>query len=560
MKRLLSVIQKKSLIFLFLILLLAASLRLFRLGIVPPGLFGDEVDTGYQAYSILKTGRDYFGNLLPIHFQSYGDWRVPLYIYFDSFFVGIFGLNEIGVRLPAAMIGILAVLVSYFLAQVVSQKKTVGLLTAFLVAISPWHLHFSRGAFEAIFLTLLFPLATLFFLKAISSKTNRDYLISAFLFGLTPYAYNTPKLLLPLIILALLIIYKKELFSQRKKLVVFLMALGLILLPMVGDILRGPGLARFSSLSIFNNEAVPERVRLARQDSSLPAGYQRLFYNKVGFWTQDFIDNYLSSFSTQFLFIRGDPSPRQSVGGRGELYLLELPFLIFGLGVFFYQAFKKRKKFAQLVLAFIFLTPVPAALTLGGGEHAIRLLSIIPWLQLVTATGLVLFLQSLKKKWLKISWVVFLGIAFVSLGLFLINYFDLYPKGSGRWWNFGYREVFSYVNQVESQYQKIYISPSWEPSLVYTLFYSQYSPREAQKELTLSPYRVGKYWFLTPNIGQMKKGEGEPRTLYVLNPAELEVHGLKIEEEPSLVKIKEIISPDGSKAFVIFSSSDVVQE
>ena len=150
--------------------------------------------------------------------------------------------------------------------------------------------------------------------------------------------------------------------------------------------------------------------------------------------------------------------------------------------------------------------------------------------------------------------------AFTSLSLFLINYFDLYPKVSGRWWNFGYREVFNYVNQVESQYQQIYISPSWEPSLVYTLFYSQYSHQEAQKELTLSSYRVGKYWFLTPNIGQLKRDEGEPRTLYVLNPAELEVHGLKLEEEPSLVKIKEIISPDGSKAFIIFSSRDVVKE
>ncbi len=550
-------LKKKILIPLFLVLLLAIILRFWKLGIVPPGLFGDEVDTGYQAYSILQTGQDYFGNLLPIHFQSYGDWRVPLYIYLDALAVGLFGLNEVGVRLPAAIIGILAVFASFFLGKKLTGDEKTGLMTAFLVAISPWHLHFSRGAFEAIFLTLLFPLAVIFFLKALSSKKNFHFIISAFLFGLTPYTYNTPKLLLPLIILAMLVLFKRELLLQSKKAVIFLAVLGLALLPVIMDTFRGPGIARFNSLSIFNNESIPERVRLAREASSLPASAQRLFYNKVGFWTQDFLDNYLSSFSTQFFFVRGDPSPRQSVSGRGELYLFELPFLLLGFAVFFFQALKKRNKLAQLTLVFIFLTPIPAALTLGGGEHAIRLLSMIPWLHLLIACGLVYCSQNLiKKKWQKIFWPSLFLVAFFSLFLFLLNYFDLYPKVSGRWWNFGYREVFDYVNRVENQYDQIYISSSWEPSIVYTFFYSQYPPLEAQREVTISPDRIGKYWFLSPDIPRLKRGEGDPKTLYVLNPAELEIYGLELEENPSLVKIKEISAPDGTGAFIIFSSRD----
>jgi len=549
--------KKKILISLLLILLLATVLRFWNLGTVPPGLFGDEADTGYQAYSIFKTGRDYFGNFLPIHFQSYGDWRVPLYIYLDTLAVGLLGLNEVGVRLPAAVIGILAVLASFFLGKTISKDKKTGLLVAFLVAISPWHLHFSRAAFEVIFLTLLFPLAVVFFLKALSSKATRDYLISAFLFGLTPYAYNTPKLLLPLIILSLLVLFRKELLLQKKKTIIFLAVLGFVLLPVIIDTFRGPGIARFNSLSIFNDESIPERVRLTREASSLPASAQRLFYNKVGFWTQDFLDNYLSSFSTQFFFIRGDPSLRQSVGGRGELYLFELPFLLIGLAVFFFQALKKRNKLAQLTLAFIFLTPIPAALTLGGGEHAIRLLSMIPWLHLLIASGLIYGSQNLiKKKWQKIFWPSLFLVAFFSLFLFLLNYFDLYPKISGRWWNFGYREVFDYVNQVEDQYHQIYISSSWEPSIVYTLFYSQYPPREAQREVTISPDRIGKYWFLSPDIPRLKRGEGDPKTLYVLNPAELAIYGLELKDNPSLVKIKDIPAPDGTEAFVIFSSRE----
>src|SRR4030042_1148859 len=95
---------KKNLI-LVVIILVAAIVRLWKVGIIPPGLFGDEVDTGYQAYSILKTGRDYFGNFLPVHFQSFGDWRVPLYIYLDRLFVAFLGLSELAVRLPSAILG-----------------------------------------------------------------------------------------------------------------------------------------------------------------------------------------------------------------------------------------------------------------------------------------------------------------------------------------------------------------------------------------------------------------------------------------------------------------------
>jgi len=546
----------KTKVLLFLILFLAFVLRFWRLGLVPPGLFGDEVDTGYQAYSILKTGRDYFGNLLPIHFESYGDWRVPLYIYLDVASIALFGLNELAVRLPAVILGVLAVLVSFFLGKKISKDEKVGLATAFLVAISPWHIHFSRGAFEVIALTVLFPAAIIFFVKALSFGERRDFGLSAIFFGLTPYAYNTPKLFLPLFILFLLFIYRKELFPHYKKLAVFLAVLGLVLLPMLVDIFQGPGIARFQSLSIFNDETTPERVRMLRQVSNLPPRAQRLLYNKVGFWTQDFIDNYLSSFSTQFLFIRGDPSPRQSVGGRGELYLFELPFLLLGLGLAFYQAFGRKERIAQVVLAFIFLTPIPAALTQEGGDHAIRLLSIIPWLQLATATGLLHFYRYLKKGWRKPFLVVLAGVICGSLTLFLVSYFDLYPKTSGRWWNYGYKEVFAYVNQIEQEYDQIYISSSWEPSTVYTLFYSQYPPSKTQKEATISPDRIGKYWFLSPDITRLKRGEGDPKTLYVLNPAELEVYGLELEEEPTLRKIKDVLAPDQTVAFVIFSSSD----
>jgi len=542
---------------LFFILLLSFILRFWRLAIVPPGLFGDEVDTGYQAYSLIKTGRDYFGNFFPVHFQSYGDWRVPLYIWIDSLFVSVLGLNEMAVRLPAVLFGVLAVLASFLLAKIITKNEKVALVTSFLVAISPWHIQFSRGAFEAILLTVLFPLAIWFFLKGIQ-KENKKYLaLSACFFGLTPYAYNTPKLLLPIFLVFLFFLFKKEVLKLKKETVIFLAILFLILAPIFWDVFRGPGIARFNSLSIFNDEAMSERVRLSRQFSDLSPSLQRIFYNKGVFWFRDFVNNYLSSFSTEFLFIQGDPNPRHSVGNRGELYLFELPFLLLGLGYLFYCGFHKKDKLSLLVLVFLLVNPIPASLTQKGGQHAIRLLSAVPWLQIVTATGFIFFLENLKKSYRKFFLIFMALISFVSFILFEIYYFDLYPKTAGRWWNYGYREIFQLVNRVEGSYDQIYISSSWEPSLVYTLFYSHYPPEKAQKELTLSSYKIGKYRFFTPDLTPLRRGEGELKTLYVLNPAELEVYGLTLEGNSSLKKIKDVISPDGKGAFVIFSSSDV---
>ena len=100
-----------------IILTIATFLRLWHLNQVPPELFGDELDVGYQAYSILKTGKDLQGNFLPVYLQSLSEFRAPLFIYSAVPFVATFGLNEWGVRLTATFWGVLGVVAIYFLTQ-----------------------------------------------------------------------------------------------------------------------------------------------------------------------------------------------------------------------------------------------------------------------------------------------------------------------------------------------------------------------------------------------------------------------------------------------------------
>ena len=144
----------KKILPLITILLLATLLRTYQLNKVPVALFGDEIDVGYQAYSLLNTGKDISGRFLPTYIKSIAEYRAPLFIYSAVPFVGLFGLNEWGVRLPAAFWGILSVLGIYLIGSNLFGKK-VGLISAALLTLSPWHLQYSRAAFEVTLLLFL---------------------------------------------------------------------------------------------------------------------------------------------------------------------------------------------------------------------------------------------------------------------------------------------------------------------------------------------------------------------------------------------------------------------
>src|SRR3990167_11148965 len=102
---------------LIIVLIIAAALRLVVLGQYPVHLTNDEAALGYNAYSILKTARDEHGQLLPVIFKSFGDWKPGLYIYATVPFVATLGLNEFSTRAASAVAGIVAVLLVYLIGK-----------------------------------------------------------------------------------------------------------------------------------------------------------------------------------------------------------------------------------------------------------------------------------------------------------------------------------------------------------------------------------------------------------------------------------------------------------
>ncbi|GIW60389.1 MAG: hypothetical protein KatS3mg087_1455 [Patescibacteria group bacterium] len=167
--------MRLQIILLFIITLLGGVLRFYQLGQTPQSLTWDEVAIGYNAYSILRTGRDEYGNFLPTSFRSFEDYKSPLYIYGTTLSLAIFGKSEFAIRFLSALTGTLTIpLLALWVVKIIGKNNfSLALLTSLLCATSPWHLHFSRVAYESN-LALFFCATILNFASALVSTIRQS--------------------------------------------------------------------------------------------------------------------------------------------------------------------------------------------------------------------------------------------------------------------------------------------------------------------------------------------------------------------------------------------------
>ncbi len=445
--------KKKHL--LWLILLIGLVLRIYQLGHLE--VFGDELDVGYHAYSLWKTGRDYTGSLLPVYIRSFAEWRAPLLMYVTAPVVGIFGLNAWTVRMPSVFFGLITIFLIYKLTIKLTKSEKFGLVAALILTITPWHIHYSRTAFEVSLLLALVLSATLAYL-------NKRFLVSAILFSLSFYTYNTANIFVPLFGLVLIWLEKENLKTNPKLLIFPGLAIAVILLPLFNQVISGQASARFNLISIFNDqEVIHEIVHL--RNTGLSPSVERIFHNKLTGWGSAFVNNYLTAFSPQFLFLLGDPNPRHSLPGWGQFYWLLLPFLILGI---LYFPKVQNSRFKILVTSWLLIAPIPAALTVGGGDQATRLFLMLPPLIILTALGI----YKLKNKILLFT--VYL-LLFTFLIFFFHNYFVHYPKETYQNWHYGYQEAMTWLNANPTK-GRIIINNSREPALIRYLFWNKVHP------------------------------------------------------------------------------------
>lgn len=528
----------KIIIALYLIVVLAFALRVYRVGEVPPSISWDEAANGYNAYTIANWGRDEYGKVLPAYFRSFADDKHPVHIYITAIFVKIFGLSEFSTRLPAVVFGTLSVLLIFYVAQELFKNNLVSLLAAFFLTISPYNLHFSRSNHEAGFALSFFLLGLMLFLKSLN-KSGWYLPLALLSFIITFLAYHPAKVVIPLTVLILILLWGKQLLKNTTGILVSLFLVFLL------------------GLLVFAN---PQLLGIARvnqtaldQKTIQSTKLFQLTHNQFLGQVNRVFEQYSWHFSWQYLFVSGDKNARLSAQGTGEFYKIDGLFLILGVLYLLY----KRSKAGVLLISWAVFAPLPSSLV-AEAPHAARAMFMMGSFNIISALGLYFIVSLVRKRILKIivliSTVVILAF---SLQNFLNYYFGEYAKRYAIEWQYGMKQIVEYVSK-HQEYSQVFMTDARSQPYIFFLYYLKpqladylssviYNNAESNRSYnTVSTF--DKYYF-----GGWDPLESFPSTgvLYILTPSQYD--GLRYR---LAFKVKKIIYyPNGVTAYYLVSGN-----
>lgn len=538
----------KEYIFLFFILCIAAVLRFWQLGAVPSGFDADEAAFGYNTYSIIKTGKDEYGTVLPIILKSFGEYKPALYAYLSIPSVIIFGLTPFAVRFVSAFFGVLTVLVLYFLTLKLFDKKRIALITSLLFALLPWHIILSRTTSEVV-VSLFFILIMLDGITTMHESFSRKWFFVSLFSGLLAIISYTASTFFVVIITFLSFVFaiKRQKTGIRFNKYVLIL---LVLLLILGYFYTSLGsINRFKQVNIFQH---PETKLIMeeqiREDKGTPLFLTRLHHNKIVNNARTIFENYSSYFTVDYLFINGGYPHRQRIPANGLFYIWQLPFLILGL-IFIIKQNSKRGLF--IISLWIFLL-FPTAITFDETPNVYRSLVISPFIMMIIGLGIASVL-TINRKVLKLVIIFTSAIAVFELSYFLHQYYIHQERHQPWYRGFAYKELIANLEELSPDYKKIIFTKALSSPYIYTLFYSRYDPQTYQDEGSLKDIDhkgFGKYQF-TPDECPLRGGEtlddtvtGEEGLLYIIK-------GTCMIPTHSIKHVKTINWNDGNPAFIL---------
>ena len=436
----------------FLVLVLffiTVTSRFLILDKVPPSLSNDEISIAYDSYSILHTGRDEHNNFMPASFQSHNTYKAPFYIYAATITNYFLGNSEYSVRLPSAIFGSLTVFLLGYLVFFLSKSVNLSLITAYILALSPWHIYSSRMALEsnaAIFLLLT---ALLFLFKVIKSKNNFYLFLSMGFFALSIWAYHTEWLLTPLLMLFLVIYYRKS-YKVNSFFILAILFFGVLIFPIAKDAWVNRNTNARANTEIITKDRGLQNI-IGNTNISL------LMKTKV--IGQSFFTNYSDYVRPSHLFFDGMPLlPKEDPYTVGLFLLPLLPFFYWGL-------FKIKKFFPvdfKFIYFWIFISPVIPSITIGGTNMVRNLASVLPY-SIVIGCGFLDLLPYLKKTRI----YVFSILIIVSLLYFGAIYYYHFPFQMGENFQYGYKQAAEYISENYNKYDQIIVDPRFGDVNIY---------------------------------------------------------------------------------------------
>jgi len=357
--------KKKEIVFLLIIIAIASFFRLYKLNSIPPGLYPDVGINGNEAFGGLKTG-----NFKLFYPENNGREGLMMWLIALSF--SIFGVSIWSIKIVAAIIGILTVLGLYLLTnelfsfnsptfQHSNTPTIISLLSSFFLAISFWHVNFSRIGFRGILLPFILVFSFYFLFKGFRTKKIGELILAGLIFGLGFYTYISFRMAVILLLITLSLwwlIYKKQ--NLRRQFFQFaicnLTFAILTALPIGFYLLQNPQdfVGRVASISVFATESP----------------------------VKEFFKSLILHFG-MFNFY-GDPNWRHNFAGSPMLFW---PIgILFLIGLFYSISQIEKTPFGFLISWWLIML-LPGILTYEGIPHALRTIGVIPVVYIFAALG-----------------------------------------------------------------------------------------------------------------------------------------------------------------------------
>lgn len=516
---------------LVLVLAAALGLRVYRLAELPAGFFCDEAGNGFNTACLLHAGRDETGARWPLYVWSFGtSYKNPVFVYSAMLPMAALGPTELAVRLTAALWGVATVLAMFCLGRAL-MGPLVGLVAALLLAVCPWHLHFSRIGFELVTLPFFFTCAVTCLVRW--TQGRRTLAQGAVLLGLSLYTYAPAKLFVPLFTAGFVLLFRHPLRARWRETLLAAVLLLVAAAPVAIFDLAHRDLAGsyFEHTTLLGGAGSPwEKARL-------------------------FADNYRAFFSPEFLFRAStDRVIRHRVGDHGELYPFMAPLLVLGV----LAALLRRDRALLLPLLWLALYPVAAAL-MNEIPSASRGFIGAAAFCLVAAlgAGAVLRLAALAGDRRRVAWALRTALLAALLAALIPAaraywrlYSEVYPLYSAKEYTgfqFGHRRVLEVFRERYDDFDLDLLTTrrSNQPD-VFLRFYDglrqpvrpdQAPPFEHREKMVASSAEARDH-FVTPGR----------RILFAVLPEEVPLFA-----DPQV--IERVIAPDGSAAFVLVAAT-----